>query len=350
MSIPTSDLSQIIQLLQKGDKAEVVSQLRHLLKRNPNNIQALVWLGGLTSHPREGIIALERALRLDPDNERAQQYLERWRSLQVSSQLVADQSDQHFKMLAQRKAHRLALLIDGDNARPTLIDKIMLEAQKYGALTFKRIYGDWTKPAMHRWKRVLHRHAIQPIQQFQYTRGKNATDSALIIDAMDILHAGQVDGFCLVSSDSDYTRLATRITESGLYVMGIGRKRTPSAFVNACDLFVYTETLLAEQTQAEGQKSAKVGRSCAKKKKKDQAADDQEVEITDLLKEAFEQAVQPDGRAYLGTIGLHLQRMQPEFEPRKYGYKQLSHLVRAQGELFETETVSSKIYVKLNGR
>ncbi len=145
---------------------------------------------------------------------------------------------------------RIAILIDGDNAQATLIEEILVEAGKYGSATIRRVYGDWTTPNMNSWKDTLNIHAFQPIQQFRYTVGKNATDSAMIIDAMDILHMHQVDGFCLVSSDSDYTRLATRIRESGLLVVGIGRKSTARAFVSACNVFIYTETCAAEVAMA----------------------------------------------------------------------------------------------------
>ena len=141
---------------------------------------------------------------------------------------------------------RIAMLIDGDNAQPSLMQYILAETGKYGIITIRRNYGDWTEKNMNSWKDTLHTYAIQPIQQFRYTTGKNATDSALIIDAMDILYEGVVEGFCIVSSDSDYTRLATRIREKGVFVMGVGRKTTPRAFVNACQVFVYTENLVPQ--------------------------------------------------------------------------------------------------------
>ena len=144
-------------------------------------------------------------------------------------------------------SRRLAVLIDGDNAQPSLIKKILSEASKYGTVTVKRNYGDWTTTNMNGWKDTLNTYAVQPIQQFRYTIGKNATDSAMIIDAMDLLYSGTVDAFCLVSSDSDYTRLATRIREKGFFVMGIGQKKTPRPFVNACDVFVYTENLMPKK-------------------------------------------------------------------------------------------------------
>ena len=157
-------------------------------------------------------------------------------------------------MISTTGSSRIAMLIDGDNAQPSLIEKMLAETTKYGLITIRRIYGDWTAVNMGGWKEMLQTFAIQPIQQFRYTTGKNATDSAMIIDAMDILYSGGVDGFCLVSSDSDYTRLATRIREKGFFVMGIGKKITPRAFVNACDVFVYTENLVPHPgTQQERQ-------------------------------------------------------------------------------------------------
>jgi uncharacterized LabA/DUF88 family protein len=150
------------------------------------------------------------------------------------------------EQLTSISRHKIAILIDGDNAQASLLSQMLVEAGKYGLVTLRRIYGDWTTNSMNSWKDILNFHAVQPIQQFRYTIGKNATDSAMIIDAMDILHSGVVDGFCLVSSDSDYTRLATRIRETGVFAMGIGEKKTPKPFVNACDVFVYTENLVTE--------------------------------------------------------------------------------------------------------
>jgi len=151
--------------------------------------------------------------------------------------------------------NKIAILIDGDNAQSSLLPQMLVEAGRHGQVTVRRIYGDWTTNSMNSWKETLNYHAFQPIQQFRYTVGKNATDSAMIIDAMDILHSGVVDGFCLVSSDSDYTRLATRIRETGIFVMGIGEKKTPKAFVNACDVFVYTENLVAEKKATQQKQS-----------------------------------------------------------------------------------------------
>src|SRR5512146_3150586 len=155
---------------------------------------------------------------------------------------------------------KIAMLIDGDNAQAGLLSQMLVEAARYGQVTVRRIYGDWTTTNMNSWKETLNFHAFQPIQQFRYTIGKNATDSAMIIDAMDVLHSNAVDAFCLVSSDSDYTRLATRIRETGIFVMGIGEKKTPKAFVNACDVFVYTENLV-EEKKATQQRRAQASRT-----------------------------------------------------------------------------------------
>src|SRR5574340_338867 len=187
--------------------------------------------------------------------------------------------------------HKIAMLIDGDNAQAGLLAQMLVEAARYGQVTVRRIYGDWTTSNMNSWKETLNFHAFQPIQQFRYTIGKNATDSAMIIDAMDILHSNVVNGFCLVSSDSDYTRLATRIRETGIFVMGIAEKKTPQPFVNACDVFVYTENLVAEKKKT----------SAARKKS--QSKPKNEADPMPLLEQAFDMAVQEDGWARLDLIG-----------------------------------------------
>ena len=236
---------------------------------------------------------------------------------------------------------RIAMLIDGENAQSALIDKMVAETGKYGLVTVRRIYGDWTTPQMKSWKDVFNENAIQPIQQFRYTIGKNSSDSSLIIDAMDILYEGTVHGFCLVSSDSDYTRLATRIREKGLFVMGIGRKNTPPAFVKACEVFVYTENLQPEK------KIVKI------------IPHQQETipgNVTNdplpLLKNAFDMAEQEDGWAFLGTLGGRLRQLDPGFDSRTYGYNQLSQLVKAQKDTFEIKENKSRsgpslIYIRL---
>jgi uncharacterized LabA/DUF88 family protein len=222
--------------------------------------------------------------------------------------------------------HKIAILIDGDNAQSSLLPQMLVEAGKYGLVTVRRIYGDWTTPNMNSWKEVLNYHAFQPIQQFRYTIGKNATDSAMIIDAMDILHTGVVDGFCLVSSDSDYTRLATRIRETGVFVMGIGEKKTPKPFVNACDVFVYTENLVSETKKVK----ERIRKPSAKKK-----SEKEEPDPMPILEKAYDLAVQEDGWARLDHMGNALYQLDPGFDPRTYGQRQLSRLVSSLKEYFE---------------
>ena len=250
-----------------------------------------------------------------------------------------------FESSKQIGSRRMAVLIDGDNAQPSLIAKILSEASKYGTVTVRRNYGDWTTSNMGGWKDTLQTHAIQPIQQFRYTIGKNATDSAMIIDAMDLLYSGTVDAFCLVSSDSDYTRLATRIREKGFFVMGIGQKKTPRAFVNACDVFVYTENLMPKKPT----KKRSTPRKGAKAEKEKEPPTPDPV---NLLKQAFDNAVGEDGWAFLGTLGHHLRQLDPGFDARTYGYAQLSALIRGYPKVFDIREVkaddgNSSIYVKV---
>ena len=206
---------------------------------------------------------------------------------------------------------QIAMLIDGDNAQASLIESMLSEAGKYGVVTIRRIYGDWTMENMKGWKEALHVHAVQPIQQFRYTTGKNSTDSAMIIDAMDILYSGAVTGFCLVSSDSDYTRLAMRIREKGLFVMGTGKRTTPRAFVNACEVFVHTENLVAE---AEPPKP-RVTRQ-RRQTRVAEAPPPPTPAPVPLLRKAFEMAMQDDGWASLATMGNRLRQLDPSFERR----------------------------------
>ena len=239
---------------------------------------------------------------------------------------------------------KIAILIDGDNAQSSLLPQMLVEAGRHGQVTLRRIYGDWTTNHMNSWKETLNYHAFQPIQQFRYTVGKNATDSAMIIDAMDILHSGVVDGFCLVSSDSDYTRLATRIRETGIFVMGIGEKKTPKAFVNACDVFVYTENLV-EEKKATQQKQLQARKTSKKKEEKD------EPDPTPILSQAFEMAVGQDGWAPLAGMGQALYQLDPGFDPRTYGHKQLSRMIANIKDRFEMRTEnldgSNILYVKM---
>ena len=208
----------------------------------------------------------------------------------------------------------LAVLIDADNAQATVIAELLVEVSGYGTATVKRAYGDWTTQNLAGWKDVLHVHAIQPIQQFRYTTGKNATDSALIIDAMDLLHGGKVDGFCLVSSDSDFTRLATRIREAGFSVYGFGEQKTPKPFVAACDKFIYTEIL---------------------RKPSPGSATPVPIHapIKTLLSSTITAAAQDDGWAPLALVGKLVLKNDPSFDPRNCGFKKLGELLKAQAYL-----------------
>lgn len=234
------------------------------------------------------------------------------------------------EQIEQSNRYKIALLIDGDNAKPSLIEKMLAEAGKYGQITIRRIYGDWTTANMNGWKETLHNYAIQPMQQFRYTVGKNSTDSFMIIDAMDTLHSGFVNGFCLVSSDSDYTRLATRIRERGFFVMGIGEKKTPKSFVNACNIFIHTENLTLKESSP---------------REKSILEDDERTEksgTVPLLKKAFDMAVREDGWALLSSLGLCLRQLDPSFDPRTYGFKQLSQLIKAYHNIFEVKETQHK--------
>jgi hypothetical protein len=232
---------------------------------------------------------------------------------------------------------KIAVLIDGDNAQSSILPQMLVEAGRHGQVTVRRIYGDWTTSNMNSWKETLNFHAFQPIQQFRYTIGKNATDSAMIIDAMDLLHSGVVDGFCLVSSDSDYTRLATRIREAGIFVMGIGEKKTPKAFVNACDLFVYTENLVEEKKALQKKRT----QSSRTKKTTTDVETEREKEEADpmpVLSQAFEMAVGQDGWARLDVMGNAIYQVDPGFDPRTYGHKQLSRMLNKLKDKFEMRT------------
>ena len=231
----------------------------------------------------------------------------------------------------------IAMLIDGDNAQPKMIVNVLAEVAKYGIVSVRRIYGDWTTPNMAGWKDSLQTLAVQPVQQFRYTLGKNATDSALIIDAMDLLHSDAVNGFCIVSSDSDYTRLATRIREQGMFVMGIGRSHTPKSFVNACEVFVYTENLWPESLPT--QKVISDERNGSSNWK-------------NMVEQAIEMSAQDDGWTFLGAVGNNLRQLDPAFDPRSFGHKQLSQLVRTARDRFEiremiSEGGNSLVYIKL---
>jgi uncharacterized LabA/DUF88 family protein len=219
---------------------------------------------------------------------------------------------------------KLAVLIDADNAQPSIVEGLLAEIANYGTASVKRIYGDWTAPALKGWKEVLLKYSIQPIQQFAYTTGKNATDSAMIIDAMDLLYTDNFNGFCLVSSDSDFTKLASRIRESGLVVYGFGEQKTPSPFVSACDKFIYTEVLRAKTDESK----AIAKKSSAKLK--------QDTKLVSLLRNAVEASSDESGWAHLAPVGSNIAKQSPEFDPRNYGYVKLGELVSAT-ELFEVE-------------
>jgi len=234
---------------------------------------------------------------------------------------------------------KLAVLIDAENAQPSIVDGLMAEIANYGIASVKRIYGDWTGPALKGWKEVLLQHSIQPMQQFVYTKGKNATDSAMIIDAMDLLYTGHFDGFCLVSSDSDFTKLASRIRESGLLVYGFGEQKTPSAFVAACDKFIYTEVLRAKTDE---------DKQIVKKTSAELKGD---TKLVALLRNAVEASSDESGWALLAPVGSNIAKQSPDFDPRNYGYGKLGELVSAT-KLFDIEerqtgnTNSKVIYVR----
>ncbi|WP_141454832.1 NYN domain-containing protein [Pseudoxanthomonas sp. z9] len=245
---------------------------------------------------------------------------------------------------------RLAVLIDADNAQPAVIEGLLGEIAKYGVASVKRIYGDFTSTRMTQWKQALLKHSIAPVQQFAYTSGKNATDSSLIIDAMDLLYTQRFDGFCLVSSDSDFTRLAQRLREEGLMVYGFGERKTPDAFVQACDKFVYTEVLRSE-TPAASPPPAKPAKKATKKAATPKSGPTQaeptaapppepargEALPLRLLRQAIEEASDDQGWAFLGTVGSYLIKIRPDFDPRLYGQKKLSDLLKHHPRHFEVE-------------
>ncbi|MBN8481549.1 MAG: NYN domain-containing protein [Xanthomonadales bacterium] len=219
--------------------------------------------------------------------------------------------------MAANATSRLAVLIDADNAQPAIIDGLLAEVAKYGTAHVKRIYGDWTGTRLSGWKQTLLVHSIQPIQQFGYTSGKNATDSAMIIDAMDLLYTARFDGFCIVSSDSDFTRLAARIRESGLTVYGFGEQKTPAPFVRACDRFIYTEVLSGKEEEP---KLAPLPEKVEPAKNKP---------LLGLLSAAVDASLDDSGWAHLGEVGNYLVKRYPEFDSRQYGHAKLKDLVLA---------------------
>ncbi|GAB1409867.1 NYN domain-containing protein [Desulfovibrionales bacterium] len=250
----------------------------------------------------------------------------------VSPRLVA-------KIEAEEPTLRLAVLIDADNAQASVIEGLLAEIARFGEATVKRIYGDFTAPTSASWKKVLQKYAIKPVQQFAYTTGKNATDSTLIIDAMDLLYTRKFDGFCLITSDSDFTGLAMRLREEGLTVLGFGEKKTPEAFRNACHKFLFTEVLRPSATNeptAQPQKAENDQKTPQSQPPAETAEVKQEFPKKFVLA-ALEQSSDDAGWAHLGTFGSYLTKLQPDFDSRIYGYKKLSDLVKAKTELFITE-------------
>ena len=235
----------------------------------------------------------------------------------------------------------MAVLIDGDNIPSAYIKEMMEELAKYGNPTIKRIYGDWTRPGLNKWKSLLLENAITPIQQYGYTKGKNATDSAMIIDAMDILYSNKVDGFCLVSSDSDFTRLATRLREAGMQVIGIGEKKTPNPFIVACDKFIYIEILKTQSEEKTESKSSV-----------DLTVDQITKKEIHLISTTITDLSDDDGWAFLGDVGSLIQKKQPNFDSRNYGYEKLTPLIKSIGkfEIEQRENPKSRhklIFVKI---
>ncbi|WAC14602.1 NYN domain-containing protein [Dyadobacter pollutisoli] len=228
----------------------------------------------------------------------------------------------------------IAVLIDGDNAQAKFMKEMLEEVSKYGKATIRRIYGDWTSSGMNSWKETVNNHSISPIQKFSYTTGKNSTDSSLIIDAMDILHSKSVDGFCIVSSDSDYTGLAKRIREEGLFVMGIGRKTTPIAFVNSCEIFTFSENLVAELDVIVEEPEVKKIDTAPQEKihKEAKNADTRrkfpKIDMT-IIDKAFEISTNEEEEALISKVGSSLRKIDPSFDSRTYGFKTLTQLLKS---------------------
>lgn len=259
--------------------------------------------------------------------------------------------------------NRLAVLIDADNAQASVIEGLLAEVAKYGLASVKRIYGDFTAQNSNSWKKVLLKHSINPIQQFAYTTGKNATDSSLIIDAMDLMYTGRFDGMCLVSSDSDFTRLAQRMREEGLTVYGFGEQKTPDAFVQACDKFIYTEVLRPEAPEPPPQTAEVVSVKTVEKlvepvKATKAEASPQPLKAgllplpVDLIQQAIEDASDEEGWAHLADVGNYLTKIKSDFDPRLYGEQKLSYLLRNHPKHFKlvdrgtTASGGKVLYVK----
>lgn len=252
----------------------------------------------------------------------------------------------YFNMDASRDL-RLAVLIDADNVPYANVKGMFEEIAKYGTPTFKRIYADWTKPTVSGWKKVLLENAITPVQQYSYTTGKNATDSAMIIDAMDILYSGRVDGFCIVSSDSDFTKLATRLREAGMKVFGFGEKKTPSPFIAACDKFIYIEILTegGETEEPESKQPAKPAEERKTAPKQKAAILKTDHKLVKLITDSIDDLADETGWAFLGDLGNMLLKRQPNFDPRNYGFTKLLQLMKSIGrfEIDERDTGKGNI-------
>ena len=233
---------------------------------------------------------------------------------------------------------RLAVLIDADNVPYSNVKGMLEEIALYGTPTFKRIYGDWTKPTLSGWKTVLLENAITPIQQYSYTTGKNATDSAMIIDAMDILYSGKIDGFCLVSSDSDFTRLAIRLREAGMKVIGIGERKTPSPFIVACDKFIYFEIIktIAFKNDVETSIHKKNHKNQSKLPSEPNNEDTIPNDIINLISTSISNLADDNGWAFLGEVGNLILKKRPDFDPRNYGFQKLTPLIK-QIDIFEID-------------
>lgn len=239
---------------------------------------------------------------------------------------------------------KLAVIIDADNVPSANVKGMMEEIAKYGVPTFKRIYGDWTKPNLGGWKSVLLENAISPIQQFGYTTGKNSTDSAMIIDAMDILYTGKVDGFCIVSSDSDFTKLATRLRESGMKIFGFGERKTPKPFIVACDKFIYLE-ILKSSTVTD---SAKNQPQISTHKAEHDNVQKIDKKIINLISVTVDDVADEDGWAFLGDVGNLLIKKRPDFDPRNYGFAKLTPLIKSLKANFDIdERVTERASIKL---
>ena len=239
---------------------------------------------------------------------------------------------------------RIAMLIDGDNAQPAQMKAALAETEKHGAVVARRVYANWTNTGKSAWKAAIHANGMLPVQQFAYVSGKNATDIALVIEAMDLLHSGTVDGFCIISSDSDYTRLAIRVREAGMFMMGIGRSDTPQSFVSACEVFVQTETLT---DSGKPTKNKNASASAAKQKATSPTNDGSWVAI---VRQAIRNAAKEDGWAHLGAVGNQIKQIDAAFEPKAHGPKQLGQLINSRPDLFETKGSQASIYVRSKRR